>query len=516
MSKLYKYVFSSILILGSSISLWFLIANIQQLHPASYVFVLCIIYSLYLAYKVFITRRHVSAVKKMAVKIIKHKQFATIALVLIAIAGVAARLSFYVRFSYNPISDPMTFYNTAKAIAAGQSVQGDGYVAQFPYLAAYNNVLGVAMKIIPDPWLATILLNSIIDIAASIVIYILLKNLVRRPDSNIPIVAFAIWMLNPANVIYSLISIPVATVNLFVISVILISYYFLRHLSVRNVKQTLVLSLLIGVVAGYGNTFRPIFLVVIIALTLTCIVLLFKSGNAFSLLKLSTISLAIMLSVFLGIQKANLALVSNQINLAAAENPSGVSLYVGSNLDTLGQWKPYINNEMEAICKRSFIELKYDDCHTALRKEAIVRYKSLGVVQGSFLFISKLYHQAESQSYMYNAYQSIVGYGESSISKVMNMSLVMYFIALFSLSTVALYRLLGRSAEGSPTSAIMFFMLLLAIGWFMSFMVVESAPRYSTILYPIFIVFSTLMLDNKTKAQKRVNSTSGSLRATEV
>lgn len=51
MKKTYRYMSSSVLVLASTISLWFFIANIQQLQPASYVFVLCILYAIYLLLK---------------------------------------------------------------------------------------------------------------------------------------------------------------------------------------------------------------------------------------------------------------------------------------------------------------------------------------------------------------------------------------------------------------------------------------------------------------------------------
>ncbi|QQS21821.1 hypothetical protein IPM09_04905 [Candidatus Saccharibacteria bacterium] len=417
---------------------------------------------------------------------------------LTVIAGLLSRLYFYFKFSYNPISDPMTFYDTARAIAAGQSVHGDGYVAQFPYLAAYNNLLGVAMKIIPDPWLATILLNTLFDVLAAGIIYILLRKILRS-GSNIPLIIFIIWILNPANVLYSLLSIPVIVVNFLIVAAILVAHNLLRYALESNTKCTLLYSVLFGLLIGYGNSFRPIFVVAIVAVALVYVMSFMRRGGSVRLLKLPTVSLLIVLAIFLGAQKINTNIVSNQIGIQVAENPSGVSLYVGSSWETTGQWKPYMNSEMIEICKESFANLKYEECHAKLRQVAVERYKNLGVINLGFLFISKLYHQAELQNYIYNAYQSIDGYEKSTTAKLMNFLLVMYVTVLFLLSTASLYWLSRCTPHDFATHSTVIFLALTLIGWFLSFMVMESAPRYSTILYPIFMVFLAIALDNSSR-----------------
>lgn len=501
MNSIYKYISPIILITGSIVSIWFLIANLQPLQPASYVFVICIIIGLYLTVKVF-NNNLIVAANRHILNITRRKHFVLVSILVITVVGLLARLFFYFKFSYNPASDPMTFYDAARAIAAGNGLQGDAYIALFPYLAAYDNILAVAMKLISDPWLATILLNTFFDIMSSLVVFILLKKLLKS-GSQLPLIAFGVWMLSPLNIIFSLISIPVIVVNFFIILTILISYLLIQQVSKLKTKYALILSVILGVVIGYGNCFRPIFLVAVIALTVIFIIMLLTTNKSVRFLRLFIMCILLSLLIFMGIQKLNLTFVSNEIGLNAAKNPSGVSLYVGSNWETSGQWRPYINDEMGVICEKSLAQKKYDACHAELQSAAITRYKNYGILNSTFLFVSKLYHQVEQQNYLYNANQSIVGYMTSITSKVINIYLILYIIIVFTLSAKFLYLLAKQPMYDQVANTTLLFMALIMIGWFFSFMLAESAPRYSTILYPIFTVFSVLMLDNKTKSTSK-------------
>lgn len=492
---LYKYIPPVILITGSMISIWFLMANLQPLQPALYVFVVCVVLGFYLNVEVF-GNGLIIAAKRYMLNMTKRKYFVHMALLAITALGLIARLFFYFRFSYSPISDPVTFYDAAKNIAAGHTLQGDGYIAAFPYLAAYDNMLGVTMKLIPSPWVATILLNTTFDVLSSAVLFILLKMLLK-PTSKLPTVAFGMWMLNPLNIVFSVISIPVVVVNFFIVFTLLISYALVRQVTRLRNKYSLLLSIALGLVIGIGNCFRPIFLVMIIALIIVYEITFLTTKKSLESLKLFATCMLLTLLIFAGIQRLNISFVSYEIGLHAASNPSGVSLYVGSSWETSGEWRPYINGEMNRICEKSNAQKNYDECHAELRSAAIARYKSYGILNAASLFIRKLYHQAGQQNYFYNANQSIVGYTESKTFKFINIYAAIYLMILFILSAKFLYGLARQPAPNQIDHMVLLFIALVMIGWFFSFMVVESAPRYSTILYPMFIIFSVLMLDNK-------------------
>ncbi len=495
MGSINRYIQAVLLTTGSMISIWFLICNLQPLQPALYAFTIVSIIGLFVAIKVF-SSNLIVATKKYVLNVTKRKYFTAILLASIVIVGLLARLFFYIRFSYVPTSDPMTFYDSAVTLASGGGSQGNSYVAFQPYLSAYNNILGIAMRLIPNPWLATILLNTFFDILSSLAVYTLLKKLLK-PGSQLPMVAFGVWMLSPFNIIFSAVSLPVIVVNFFVVLSILVSYFLMQQITSLKIKYALPLSIIFGLVLGLGNCFRPIFIVVILALSivLACMFLTIHKSTKFLLLSISCMIFSVL--IFVGIQGLNLAFVSNQTGLPAAKNPSGWSMYVGSTWETNGEWRPYHNDDMRTICANSIAQNNFDKCHAELRSTAIARYKNYGVPMSASLFIQKLYHQAEEQNYFYNAEHSIVGYTASRTYKLINVYTVLYLITLFILSAKFLYSLAKYTISNRAVNPILILIVLMMISWFFALMIVESAPRYSTIMYPLFIIFSVLMLDKK-------------------
>lgn len=500
MKAFFRYVPAVILTTGLLIPIWFLICNLQPLQPALYAFTVCVIIGFFLAIKLF-NNNLIIMVKRYVLNMTRRKYFVVTALSVITVVGLLVRLVFYFKFSFIPTSDPMTFYDSAKTLAVGGSLLGNSYVAFQPYLSAYNNILGIAMRLIPDSWLATILLNTFFDILSALAVFILLRKLLIS-GSQLPTLAFAIWVLSPLNIIFSVISLPIVVVNFFIILTILVSYLLMQQVSNLKTKYALLLSILLGLIFGFGNCFRPIFIVALLALTIVFVFMYLTSNKSAKFLKLFIGCILLSLLIFVGIQRLNLAFVSNQTGLSAAKNPSGWSMYVGSTLETSGEWRPYHNDNMATICASSLAQKNFDKCHTELRSMAIGQYKNYGLLVSAKLFIKKLYHQTEKQNYFYNAEHSIVGYSASSTYKFINNYTNIYFIVLFMLSAKFLYGQAKYSVTKQVIDPILVFITLIMIGWFFALMFVESAPRYSTILYPVFIIFAVLAQE-KNYANKR-------------
>jgi hypothetical protein len=154
---------------------------------------------------------------------------------------------------------------------------------------------------------------------------------------------------------------------------------------------------------------------------------------------------------------------------------------------------------MSTICKQSFSAGNFDLCHAQLRSAAVERYEKHGLIQSILLFVRKLYHQAGQQNYFYNAQQSIVGYTTSKTAQFMSNYMIFYTLGLFFLSAQFMYGMAKQVAARAVFMPLALFGVLLLIGWFFLFILTESAPRYASILYPLFILFSALLLDEKFK-----------------
>jgi hypothetical protein len=492
MLKNSRIVTSILLFFGTLIPLWYFFANLQKIEPGRIALALIVIMAIVLGLNLYARKFTKRAFKKI-VSYSDRRYFVLVILIVLIVAGVACRLFFYTRFTYEPVSDPMTFFVSAQQIASGQGQVGNSYVAFQPYLSAYNNSLALAIKVIPQPWLATIVLNTTFDILGALALLAVLRVLLGA-KSKVPIIGFAAWFLSPLNIIFSVISLPVIAVNFFVITAILAGCLLIKAIISKGGRKRdlIVLSLLFGTTTAIGNAFRPIFLVAYIALVL---VVLFRFAVARKNYLLRRTGIAMLLAgiVFMTAQAINVRFVTNQTGLPAAKNPSGWSMYVGSSSSSGGEWRPYHNDEMQAICSASLAERNFDACHKQLRSLALDRYTENGLDDLFALLVQKSYHQAEEQGYFYNAEHSIVGYTASKTFKMISAYMTVYMAILFGFTALFMY-LRAKSALDSDTEPIVVFSTLIMVGWFVSFLLVESAPRYSTVMYPIYTLLLLLNL----------------------
>lgn len=490
MKKFIKYTSTVTVALAAIVSVWFLLNNLQPLSPGLYSFAILCIVGVIIFLKLFAST-FLRRLRILLVKIVNYRYFTLITLSFTTLLAIIVRLYFYSHFSYAPVSDPVTFYDAAQKIANSTGLTGNSYPAFFPYLAAYDNVLGVAMKVIRDPWLATILPNTIFDIAAAFIVYFLTKKL-SKPSSKLPILAFAVWLLNPFNIIFSTLSLPIIIVNFFIIATVLLVYLLIKEVLARRIIQSLVCTLLLGVTIGIGNCFRPIFIIALVALFLLFVYTLLTHRNTGKLLLFLGVSFLLIVVIFFGVQKANLTLVAKETGLTPASNASGWSIYIGSNSATNGTWNQADQDRMSQICKD---EKSFDDCHQKLQKVGIERYKSYGIGGSLNLFIRKLYVFSSDQGSTYNANDSLGNYANSKTQKIMNVYITIFIIVLFCLSSWYLYYAAKTIRSTGTISPTVLFVALLVLGFSLSDMFVEAAERYAQIMYPLFILTSVLSLE---------------------
>lgn len=489
MKIIVRYTATTILFLGAMTSIYFLVNNLQPLKPALYSFALIVIVGLGLFVSVFIghsLERH----KRSLMTFTRWKYFTIIALSVITMFGILARLYLFFRFSYSPISDPLSFYDAGQKIASGQGMLNNAYSAFFPYLAAYNNILGFSMRFVSDPWLAVTLLNTVFDIGGAIIIYLLTRKL-TTPKSHLPIIAFGVWLLNPLNIVQSVISLPLIVVNFFIITIIFLVYLIGQEAVKLKTKLTLILASLLGVTMGYGNCFRPVFIIAIIALLLLFIYVFITNERTSRLLILLGLSFLLVVSIFSGIQKLNLSFVTKETGIVAASNASGWSVYVGSNWENDGGWNQADQDKIVEICKNS---LNNGDCQEKLQRAGIERYKSYGLTGTLSLLGRKLYKFSSGQYDTYNANQSLSYYANSRTAKIINIYINLFIAALFLLSAKFLYYSAKNVASKKEIVPITLFASILMLGFFFSSVLIEAAPRYAWVMYPIFVLFATLSL----------------------
>ena len=262
-----------------------------------------------------------------------------IIIILIFIA-ILFRLSLLL-FDYNELySDEATFYNNAVALSLNLDINSK-YIAVFPYLFAYIKVLSVFMMIFGNKIYHAIVFNIIIDLIGAFFMYLFGKKVFN--DKKKGIIFLLIWLFNPFNIIWCMKILPINIVN----TTIIISAYVLECLlSSFNNKKYLIISIILGIIIGISNLFRPIMIIFLITILLYYLYLIIFLKYNFKKIILSFILIILCYSAY---NNLNYKLVENVTGYAPSKNGSGWSVYVGSNIDSNGSWfyEPELNEYFE-------------------------------------------------------------------------------------------------------------------------------------------------------------------------
>ena len=424
----------------------------------------------------------------------------TIFLFCLSIVIISLLVKFFIfsYFDYSPISDPGRFFMASQAIADGAGIKNSVSFALFPFQAAYANSLSIVMKIITNDWLAVIILNSIFDILSAIIAFRFVRD-ITSPNSIAPLVAFTFWILSPFNLLYSTISLPLIAVNFFIITTVYIAYLMVKEIQKKNIKKLLAYSVAFGMVAGIGNCFRPVFIIFLIALPMYLLyITIANKDNKKFIATMSGTTLLIIFCLFFTIQILNTSLVSYQTGLTAARNAGGWSIYVGANYKSHGGYNIWDDQFLGELLKEYVPKDNLPALHTRLSKEGIERYKQYGLIKSFNLFRLKLYRFASNQGSINNIKTSIVGYRDSSLAKLFNLYILVFTASLFATSAYYLYTqaraALSNSKQFKP---IILFVSLIILGFFSSSMLVEVSNRYAQIMYPLFIIVGSLLIESR-------------------
>lgn len=472
--RIVKIFLSGIVIFSIFILSWFIVSNLQSLKSKIVFGVVGILFAFLFLFKKQIGIFYNNFCDKI---LLDKKRTIFIIVVFLLLIGVIIRLMFYFMFDYLPISDPLSFFNQAKLIASGAGLVGNSYVGFFPYLAAYDNLLGLFIRIINNSWLATIVLNTLFDLASAIIFFVFIKN---RFSIKLSIIALSLWIFNPFNIIFCALSLPVVVVNFFIIFSI---YLFDKlHISItkNNIKHVIFLSIIFGLIVGLGNFFRPIFIVFIIAAFVFYIYLYLKNKNI-NICRVTLISFIIILSIFISMQKINTHFVSYQTGFNVSDNSGGWSIYVGSSSDGGGSWNEKDNKYLYDILQNNS---DFVSVHNQLIKDGLKRYQDLGIFRSVKLIIKKYWHFAGNQNWLYDAEASIIGFSGSKFELVFGLYLLFYIFCLFIFSAYYLV----NSLRSKINNQIIVYILILIIGLFLSSALVEVQIRYAQVLYPLFLI----------------------------
>lgn len=411
-----------------------------------------------------------------------------ISLILIA---VLLRLSLFL-FHYGDVSsDESTFFWNAVSLAKGDDINVK-YIAVFPYLFSYINLLSLFFRIFGSSLYTAIGLNIVIDLIGAYFIYLFGKKMFNK---NVALLFLLIWLFNPFQIAWCMRAMPLVVVN----TTIMICLYVFSSLMTcfDKKKKWIFISFLLGVVIGISNSFRPIMIIFIIAIFLYYLYLfLFNKYN----LKKLLLSFLIIFISYTCYNSVNNMFISSVVDYELPSNGSGWSVYVGSNINSNGAW--FYEPEFDAFFDDD--NFSPTELHSYFMERALDNYKSYDAFTIVNLMINKFC--VLTQNVYHSAYGNFEGriVNGNDIYNLFFKAFIYFYWFLIIIGSIFMFKKLDLKKFDDR----MLPYVLLVIGFLLSHLLVEVAARYFLpILVPLMIIvgylFNSLLIDNNVDKKKR-------------
>lgn len=375
-------------------------------------------------------------------------------------------------FDYNePQSDYATFYYNAIHVATGEGTLSSQYISAFPYLYGYIYVLGQFMKLIGTTYNGVIFFNIILDLLGALFIYLFSKKVFNK---NLATVSLLVWLFNPFSIYFSVICSPIIILNTFFALCLYLASLFVTNLN--NRKKVVIYGLLLGTFLSITNIFRPIMIILIIAIFIYLVYLLTKKHKNIAL-NIVIGFLLLYCSYQIG-NKLYYWTVSDVTGYKITKSLPGWSIYVGSNILSNGEWST-MNIEIydKNFYAKDYNPAKFSDTFVKL---GIERYKSNGIRNNINLFVNKSYVLgSKTNEYSYASFKNhYINEDNSHILTFVNIytNLFWYMLVIFNF-IFAIINIKYKDEKLIPY-------YLLVIGLCVSTLLVEVSPRY---FFPMFV-----------------------------
>lgn len=366
-------------------------------------------------------------------------------------------------------SDYANFFNCSAAWAKGGGI--NKYIATFPHLIPYIVSLGTFFKMFGSSIKSMIIFNTIFDLLSAL----LLKRIFNSKKAAL------IWLLNPINIIWCGICHPVAITNTFIIMSILVFKNVVAKFDKENFKLYFC-AILFGIVLSVANLYRPIMIILFIAV----VIWLFLRITRNSFKKILLIILLIFISYF-GCNKLYAFVNKKFIDDTIATQTVGWNIYVGANIDSSGTWNRKQQDEFDEIF---YTDATPTEIQEHFLEKGLNLYKNNGLIDDIKLFIKKAIILVKNPDRLtctvfFDTLELTVNKYVSGALKVLTM-LVYYILILFNL-IIAYVKLKDKKCD------ITILLQLFIIGIVASHIFVEVSPRYSL---PLLVPYTLLIIIN--------------------
>lgn len=397
---------------------------------------------------------------------------------------VAPRILWISNISVTPLADFDTYQIFASSIANGK-VTGNGYIALFPHCIGYPSFLAIFYKIFGNSTFVASILNIILSCGISLLLY---KIGCKISCNSCGLFASLLWALWPSQIFYTVL---VCTEYLYTFLLLLYTYFFIIVISKkRNLRLTISLFLLLGIVSAITNAIRPLALIV---LTASIIYYIFFFGKSLSIKKIhvliKVITVVFLILGYILTSQVITNTIGFLIDREVPKMPVGFNVYVGFNSNSSGSWNLEDSKTLTKVSTDPSI--KPQQVHDELLQLAIKRIKGYSLKEMVELVVKKhgIMWVTDHDSIMYinagfNKDLSNLDFYkyENLLTKLSNFY---YYVVLF-LCGIGVIPIINKKEQDKD---IIIYFVLFVLGIIAVHMIVEVAGRYH---FPVVSFFSLI------------------------
>ena len=410
--------------------------------------------------------------------------------VIISVLCFALGLAWIILVPIEPFSDYKTYWDCGISIAKGQEIYSTEYVAMYPHILGYSSFLALFIWVFGENVLVGVLVGLVLSCLSGLLIYSVVLDFAGLPAA---VLAGGMWALYPGRIMLGslIFSEPLYT------CLVLLLFWLLLRLRRKQgrIKDRIFPALLWGLGLGLLleaiNAVRPIGAILLIALLLWLLLLRggeMKDGRLWRFWLLLLVALAISFQL-------SGKLWNYRLENILGEEPAGLpiyNLYVGFNMDTMGQWS---SDDMDLLFEYRRQEGgSAPEAQKSMLPHVLERLRSEDLDLGK-LFSAKLFtflgnDELGGYTYRFTRPESFV--------KICMVICNCFYYMLIVLAVAGLVKL-WRSWSNSA-----FLLLpLYTLGLTLAHMLIEVSSRYHYSLIPMFIVFAALCFGkgNKNKGE---------------
>lgn len=383
-----------------------------------------------------------------------------------------------------PFSDYQTYWDCAVSLASWQEIFSTEYVAMYPHILGYSSFLAPFIRLFGESVLMGALLGLLLSCLSALLIFAVCLAVAGLAPA---VLAGLLWGFYPGRIMLGslIFSEPLYTclVLLFLWLMLLLQKRQGRAGLLSAVAWGLGLGLLLAVI----NAVRPISAILIIALLLW---LLLLRGRELKEGKLWRFWLVCLTALLLCFQLSG-KLWDRHLEQVLGEEPAGLpvyNLYVGFNMDTLGQWS---SEDMDLL-----FEYRRQAGGSAPMAQKSMLPHVLERLQSDELDLPRLF---AAKLFTFLGNDELGGYtyrftrSEGFVKTCMVICNCYYYLIL----TLALAGL-TRLWKGDQPSAFLL-LPLYTLGLTLAHMLIEVSSRYHYSLIPMFIILAALCGQTKPK-----------------